>query len=133
MSIENDLKKLAGAAERIADALEKFTGGAPAPAPAKQDKAPAKAPAKEPDPAPPPPAAEEPVKAPAEITRDVLKAKLTEVTAAEGLGRDAVVALFQRFGVPNLKGLPEDKFAAAYAMGDKALQEGIQVITGGGE
>ena len=133
MSIENDLKKLAGAAERIADALEKFTGGATAaPAkPAKQEKAPAKAPAKEPDPAPP--AAEEPVKAPAEITRDVLKAKLTEVTAAEGLGRDAVVALFQRFGVPNLKGLPEDKFAAAYAMGDKALQEGIQVITGGGE
>ncbi len=141
MTIEDALGSIAESLHRIADIMQATAGGA-APAPvvsqpaatadeglspqqkAAQTRARNKA-AKAAEggegaaPADAPPAA---------IDRDALKAKLTEVT--NELGRDAVVALFQRFGVPNLKGLPEDQYPAAYDMAARALTEGVEVITG---
>jgi hypothetical protein len=68
--------------------------------------------------------------APDPCTREDLRDKLTTVT--EELGRPVVVALFQRLGVANLKGLDESDYAKAWALGDRALKEGAEVVTGGG-
>ena len=72
----------------------------------------------------------EAVEPPDPCTKEDVRTKLTTLT--EELGRETVMALFQRLGVANLKGLDADQYADAWKLGDKALREGAEVITGGG-
>lgn len=146
MTIEQNLKSIADSLASIGASLEILSGKTAAkPAPATEEKAPEKPPAKKPAPKKPPAKKPEPKKeeeapeepeapvseAPDPCTREDVRDKLTAVT--EELGREAVVSLFQRFGVPNLKGLSEDKYADAWLLGDRALKEGAEVITGGSD
>jgi len=153
MSIEANIKSIADSLAVIAAAVQNGKISGPAAektepkAPSETPKKPAakKPAAKKPDPKPDPKpeveAEEETeeeteettaetsdVTAPDPCTKEDLRTTLVKVT--EEIGRDAVVALFQRFGVPNLKALPESKYADAWVLGTRALAEGSEVIFG---
>lgn len=64
-------------------------------------------------------------------TKEEVRDILTKVTDEHG--RDVIIALFQRLGVANLKGLDEDNYQKAIDLGQAALDDGPGDLLGGTE